>query len=355
MFSSFPQLNEGYSIAQTLQNNHSTRPSTNTYTMSLPTTQQSIALAGKRKPLIVTTSPVHSPQAGQVVIRVQWTASTPLDLHRADGGLLISEYPFLSGSGGAAGIIAAVSAEGDTKGLQVGDEAMSFAFYGNEQANHQEYMTVPAYLVSKVPKGIPLQAAVTVPVNLVTVFHAATKDLELELPWPRDPKWTPKQADEPILIWGASSSVGIFAIQVLRHWGYNNILAVSSGRHHDYLRELGATACFDYTGSSAVPEVNAYVAENHDGKLPYILDCIGSTHGTLKPLTHIARSGSIVAPMLPIIEKDATAEEEPEYEMDASKVLLGQWAEGVTVRGVRTHFYLDVSFPPWLMKRQAQC
>lgn len=312
--------------------------------MSLPTTQQSIALAGKRKPLITTTSPVYPPQAGQVVIRVQWTASTPLDLHRADGGLLIQDYPFLSGSGGAAGVIAGVSPDGDTKGLQIGDKVMSFAFYGNEQANHQEYMTVPAYLVSKIPSGIPLQAAVTVPVNLVTVFHAVTKDLELELPWPRDPKWTPKQSDEPILIWGASSSVGIFAIQVLRHWGYKNILAVSSGRHHEYLRKLGATACFDYTGPSVVAEVNAYVAEKHGGKLQYILDCIGSTQGTLKLLTRIARSGSIVAPMLPIIEKDATADEEPEYEMDASKVLLGQWADGVQVRGVRTHFYLEVSF-----------
>lgn len=31
--------------------------------------------------------------------------------------------------------------------------------------------------------------------------------------------------------------------------------------------------------------------------------------------------------------------------MDTSKVLVGQWADGVDVRGVRTHFYLSVSYP----------
>lgn len=313
--------------------------------MALPTTQSSIALAGKRKPLISITSPVYTPSAGEVTIRVQWIASTPLDLHRADGGLLVSRYPFLSGSGGAAGTIAAVSTEGDTKGLKVGDQVMSFAFYGDKQANNQEYMTVPAYLVSKIPEGIPPQAAVTVPTNLVTVFHTVTKDLELDLPWPRDPSWTPSPAaaDAPILIWGASSSVGIFAIQVLRHWGYTNILAVSSARHHDYLRKLGATACFDYTSPSIVADMNTYVDEKHGGKIPYIIDCVGSTESTLKPLAKIARPGSIVAAMLPIIEKDATEEEEPEYEMDVANVLVGEWAEGVDFRGVRTHFYLDVS------------
>lgn len=313
--------------------------------MSLPTTQTSIALAGVRKPLITVSSPVHPPSAGEVVIRVSWTASTPLDLHRADGGLLIPSYPYLSGGGGASGIILAVSPDGDTKGLSVGDKVVTFAFHGDKEANHQEYMTVPAYLVSKIPNGIPQQAAVTVPVNLVTVFHSLTKDLRLDLPWPRPAGWTPEHADANVLVWGASSSVGVFAVQVLRHWGYKCILAVASGRHHEYLESLGATACFDYTKESVIQDIQNYVREK-DGKaaaVPFILDCIGSVNGTLALLTKIATKGSIVAVMLPVILKDATATEEPEYEMDASKCLVGQWKEGVEVRGVRTHFYLDVS------------
>ncbi|KAF9301828.1 hypothetical protein BGZ74_006205 [Mortierella antarctica] len=311
---------------------------------TLPTTQRAVALPAKRAPLIEISTPVQPPAAGEVVVHVQWTASSPLDLHRSDGGLLIFEYPALQGSGGAAGTVVAIGSGGDLKGLQVGDHVSVFAFHGGKEANQQEYITIPAYLASKIPEGIPLQAAVTVPVNLVTVFHSVTADLELELPWPIPQNWLPKAANEPILVWGASSSVGIFAIQVLRHWGYTNVLAVSSGQHHQYLKSLGATVCFDYRKPNVVDNILDYLEDRDEPRAPYILDCIGSLKGTLEPLAKIAQRGSRVAVMLPVIIKDATEDEEPEYEMDVSKCLPGKWAEGAIVRGVRTHFYLQNEF-----------
>ncbi|KAF9947227.1 hypothetical protein BGZ72_010779 [Mortierella alpina] len=311
---------------------------------ALPSIQKAVALPAKRTPLIEISTPVEPPAAGEIVIRVQWTASSPLDLHFSDGGLLISSYPALQGSGGAAGTVVAVGSGGDLKGLQIGDLVSAFAFHGGKEANQQEYITIPAYLASKIPKGISLQAAVTVPVNLVTVFHSVTADLELELPWPIPQDWHPKEANKPILVWGASSSVGIFAIQVLRHWGYSKVLAVSSGKHHEYLKSLGATVCFDYTKPEVVDNILNYVRDEEDPKVPYILDCIGSLNGTLEPLTKIAQRGSRVAVMLPVIIKDATEKDEPEYEMDVSKCLPDKWADGAIVRGVRTHFYLQNEF-----------
>ncbi|KAF9904639.1 hypothetical protein EC991_002513 [Linnemannia zychae] len=310
----------------------------------LPSTQKAVALPAKRSPLIEVSTPVHSPSAGEVVVRVQWTAASPLDLHRSDGGLLITTYPALQGGGGAAGTVVAIGSGGDLKGLQIGDHVSTFAFHGGKEANQQEYITIPAYLASKVPEGISLQAAVTVPVNLVTVFHSVTADLELELPWPIPKNWNPKAANKPILIWGASSSVGIFAIQVLRHWGYTDVLAVSSNQHHEYLKGLGATVCFDYRKSDVINNILDYLKDAEEPKVPYILDCIGSLNGTLKPLAKIAERGSRIAVMLPVIIKDANEEEEPVYEMDVSKCLPGEWADGVIVRGVRTHFYLENGF-----------
>jgi NADPH:quinone reductase-like Zn-dependent oxidoreductase len=286
---------------------------------------------------------VYPPAPGEVLVRVAWTSSTPLDLHRADGGLLISEYPQQMGSGGAAGKVVAVGDGGDLKGLNVGDRVVSFAFHGGKEANHQEYITIPAYLASKIPDNISYQEAVTVSVNLVTVFHTATADLKLELPWPVPEGYTPKQADDPILIWGASSSVGIYAVQVFRHWGFKNIIAVASEKQHEYLRSIGATETFDYRKQDVVDKILHFTSNRTEPKLPYIIDCIGSLEGTLQPLSKIAQRGSTVAVMLPVILKDATLEEEPEYEMDVSRVLVGQWADGVEVRGVRTHFYLSVS------------
>ncbi|GJJ75437.1 hypothetical protein EMPS_07795 [Entomortierella parvispora] len=311
---------------------------------TLPSTQKAVALPAKRAPLIEISAPVYPPAAGEVVVHVQWTASSPLDLHRADGGLLISSYPAQQGSGGAAGIVVAVGASGDLKGLQVGDRVSAFAFHGGKEANQQEYITIPAYLASKIPEGIPLQAAVTVPVNLITVFHSVTADLELDLPWPIPQNWASQAATKPILVWGASSSVGIFAIQVLRHWGYTRVLAVSSSKHHKYLHSLGATQCFDYTRPGVVSEILDYVKDRDEPKVPYILDCIGSLHGSLEPLSKIAQRDSRVAVMLPVIVKDATEDEEPVYEMDVSNCLPGKWADGAVVHGVRTHFYLQNEF-----------
>ncbi|KAF7545897.1 hypothetical protein G7Z17_g8819 [Cylindrodendrum hubeiense] len=310
----------------------------------LPFTQKAVALPGKRTPFVELVVPVYPPVAGEVVIRVQWTASTPLDLHRADGGLLIQKYPSLTGSGGAAGTVVAIGEGGDLKGLEIGDRVVAFAFHGGKEANHQEYITIPAYLASKIPSGVSLEAAVTVPVNLVTIFHSATADLNLELPWPIPEGWTPKNADKPLLIWGAASSVGIFAVQVFRHWGYTNILAVASGKHHEYLCKIGAAKAFDYRDDGVVNQILAYTNDDSDPNIPSILDCIGSLDGTLKPLTKLAHRGTNVAVMLPVILKDATEEEEPEYELDAAKCLIGEWADGVIVRGVRTHFYLNNEF-----------
>ncbi|QPC75667.1 hypothetical protein HYE68_006419 [Fusarium pseudograminearum] len=300
---------------------------------SIPSTQQAIVLPAKRKPFTSQTFPVHLPSPGEVLIRVAWTSSTPLDLHRADGGLLISEYPSQMGSGGAAGKVVAIGDGGDLKGLNIGDRVVAFAFHGGKEANHQEYITIPAYLASKIPDNISYQDAVTVSVNLVTVFHTVTADLELELPWPVPENYTPKQADSPILIWGASSSVGIYAVQVLKHWGFKNLIAVASQKQHDYLKSIGATQTFDYRKDDVVDQILKSLEIKSEPKLPYIVDCIGSLEGTLRPLTRIAQPGSTVAVMLPVILRDATVDEEPEYEMDVGKVLTEEWADGVQVRG----------------------
>ncbi|KAK5987354.1 Trans-enoyl reductase lepG-like protein [Cladobotryum mycophilum] len=284
--------------------------------------------------------PRSPPSDGEILVRNEWAASTPFDLHRADGGVLIDAdaYPYLSGGGGAAGTVIALGA-GDVKGLRVGDRVAAWAPFGGKQANHQDYVTIPAHMASKVPKGISLQEAVTVPANLVTVVYTATTDLRLELPWPKPEGWTPREASEPILLWGASSSVGIFALQVFRHWGYTNLIAVSSGKHHEYLKTLGATTCFDYTKPGVVDAMSS----SHP-TLPYIIDCIGSVSGTLAPLSKIAQRGSRVAVMLPIVIRDPTDTQAGEYSMNPSEFFADAWAEDVELIGVRTMFYLQNPF-----------
>jgi NADPH:quinone reductase-like Zn-dependent oxidoreductase len=192
--------------------------------------------------------------------------------------------------------------------------------------------------VKKLPQGFTLAEAVTLPNNFVTVFHTLTTDLALETPWPKPEEYVHKDADKPILIWGGSSSVGQFAIQILRYYGYTRILATASRKHHDKLRSLGAKRVLDYNDADVVSQI---LEEGDATGIPLILDCIGSKSGSIAPISKIAKSGARVAILLPVIVRDSTDTEDPEYEMDVKAA--ADWQEGVNARGVRTHFYLDVS------------
>lgn len=307
---------------------------------SIPTQHPAVVVIAPRNPLQIHSVDTVPPSEGEILVRVQWFASTPLNLHNADGGLLVQPPHIMSGcfAGTVAqlGDLSSPSLSPASRALRVGDEVFGFAFSAQQQRPMQEYITIPVYLCGKVPAGVPLQAAATVPSNFATAVHTASKDLGLALPWPVPEGWTPEaaQRDAPILIWGAASSVGQYALQVLTFWGYRNLLAVASARHHDALRGLGACACFDYSEGDVVEKILS-----RGPVIPYIIDCIGSVEGTLTPLAKIAREGASVAIMLPVIITHASAARAPEYEMDASRALAGQWADGVELRGVRTHFY----------------
>ena len=138
--------------------------------------------------------------------------------------------------------------------------------------------------------------------------------------------------------------MGQFAVQVLRYYGYVNLLTTSSEVHHAVLKEYGARKTFDYRSPTVVSDILTSIplAPGGEPKIPFILDCIGSQEGSLAPLAKIAERGSKVAVLLPVIVKDAgEGGVRPEYSMDVEA--SAEWKEGVEARGVRTHFYLDVS------------
>lgn len=180
-------------------------------------------------------------------------------------------------------------------------------------------------------------------------------DLGLPTPWPKPEGYVPAGADEPILVWGAASSVGQFALHVLRWYGYRHVLATASPSHHDYLRGLGASACVDYRDPDVAEKILAAASEMHGksggdgaakGTIPFIVDCIGSLDGSLRPILEkkIAQPGSIVAVMLPVILTRAGPDQVPEYAMDAGEVARGLGVtedSGIAVKGVRTHFVYE--------------
>ncbi|KAL9632003.1 MAG: hypothetical protein Q9164_005575, partial [Protoblastenia rupestris] len=125
---------------------------------------------------------------------------------------------------------------------------------------------------------------------------------------------------------------------VLRYYGFGNVVATASRRNFELVKGCGALEVFDYADEDVGERIEAKV-----GRVDLVLDCIGSAEGSVRPISRIVgEGGAKVAILLPIIVRDATELVEPEYAMDGQAV--AEWKEGVEVKGVRTHNYLNNQF-----------
>ncbi|KAF1362720.1 GroES-like protein [Lizonia empirigonia] len=291
-------------------------------------THYAVASVGLKAKLGLMQVPTVKPTGEQVRVHVEWTASTPLDLHQNDGGLLV-QHPQVLGDG-TAGTIVEIGP--DMKRLSVGDKVFGFTWRSQAEKSQQEFVTVEEWLLAKLPEGFTLAQAVTLLNNFVTVFHALTTDLGIELPWPKPDSYVPGDSDCPVLVWGGSSSVGQFAIQILRYYGFTNILATASRKQHGKLYGLGCRGFI--------------LREGGDSGIPMILDCIGSKYGSIAPISKVAKTAAKVAILLPVIVRDSTETEAPEYEMDVERA--ANWDAGVVARG----YHLQPDIMPTMLKER---
>ena len=83
-------------------------------------THAAVVTTAIHAPLEILQVPTITPETGEVRVRVEWTASTPLDLHQADGGLLV-KHPQVLGDG-IAGMVVEVGP--NVKNLSIGDKVV---------------------------------------------------------------------------------------------------------------------------------------------------------------------------------------------------------------------------------------
>lgn len=82
------------------------------------TTHSAVATVAVRATLELIQVPTVAPGEGEVRVRNEWTASTPLDLHQNDGGLLV-KHPQILGDG-VGGTVIEVGEK--VRNLRIGDK-----------------------------------------------------------------------------------------------------------------------------------------------------------------------------------------------------------------------------------------
>ena len=181
---------------------------------------------GDASVLGIVTLPVPDPGPGQVRVHVAAATVNPTDIAFRTGGRALPDGvrpPYIPGMD-LAGVIDAVGP--DVSEWAAGDRVMAAVSPWEPGGGAQaEYRVVDGDQLARIPDGMPLTPAATLPMNGMTV-RAALDMLAL----PRG---------SVVAVTGAAGAVGGYAIQLGRHDGLQ-VVADAAPADEELIRDLGA-------------------------------------------------------------------------------------------------------------------
>ncbi|MDQ7810968.1 NADP-dependent oxidoreductase [Amycolatopsis sp. A133] len=212
-----------------------------------------------------------APGAGQVRVRVAGTSFNPVDGNIRGGfmrGPIPVELPHTPGLD-VAGTVDALG-EGVT-GLAIGEEVVGFLPMDKPGAA-AEYVLVPAEVLTRAPKSVPLADAAALPLVGLTAYQALFDHGKLT-------------AGQRVLINGAGGAVGGYAVQLAKGAGAY-VIATAGPRSGDAVTSAGADEVVDHTATS----VPAAVTEPVD----VVLNLAPVAPAELAALVTLVRPGGVV-------------------------------------------------------------
>ncbi|MGW9018855.1 NADP-dependent oxidoreductase [Priestia megaterium] len=217
-------------------------------------------------------APIPELKPGEVLVRVHAVGINPPDWYLREGYKDLPpewqpavSFPFILGSD-ISGVVEAVAT--DVRGFSIGDEVFGMVRFPSmgESAAYAEYVAAPASDLALKPAGIDHVHAAGAPMAgltgwqfLIELGHNEANPFQ-----PKSHRPLPLNG-KTVLVNGAAGGVGHLAMQLAK-WKGAHVIAVASGKHEPFLRELGADEFIDYTKSP--PEDIA-----HDVDL--VLDTLG--------------------------------------------------------------------------------
>jgi len=177
------------------------------------------------------------PKATQVLVRVR-----ACGLNRADLGMTKGH---VHGSAGGAGTVLGMEWAGeiaevgsDAKGVKIGDKVM-----GSGAAAFAEYTLADHGRLFRTPSNMNFEDAATLPVALATMHNAVVTNGAL-------------QPGQTVLIQGASSGVGLMAMQIAKLKGARIVIGSSTdAARRGRLKEFGADLAVDSSDPGWVDQV----------------------------------------------------------------------------------------------------
>ncbi|KAF5371251.1 hypothetical protein D9758_004230 [Tetrapyrgos nigripes] len=262
--------------------------------------QKALVLESKQGRFVVSTRPKPAlVPAGELLVKIKASALNPIEWKIQAFAMFVEKYPAVLGCD-IAGDVETVG-EGVT-GFNKGDRVLfQGSFFDNEYAGFQQYTLIPEN-VSYAQAASVSSGFITASVGL---FANEPAGLGLDPSFDLNVKHS-----GPILVVGASTSVGQFCIQLLRLVKVSPIIAYASAHQFDYLKSLGATEFIDRKQVS-FSDLPAAVKKITSEPIKVVYDAFSSADSQQAGYDILADGGTIIV----------TTGDRVENKVDGKKVL----------------------------------
>ena len=174
--------------------------------------------------------PVPKRLPGQIMIEVLASSVNPIDYRFRRGdmkGLIPFGFPRVPGYD-VAGIV--VETDSDSS-FAFGDRVMAFLDHTRGGAL-ADYAVCAEAVAARIPDSMSMQDAAAIPLAGSTALQSLRDHGKIKV-------------GQSVLINGASGGVGMFAVQIAKHYGCH-VDAIASGRNKEFCLSLGADHFYDY-------------------------------------------------------------------------------------------------------------
>jgi NADPH:quinone reductase-like Zn-dependent oxidoreductase len=220
-----------------------------------------------------------------VVVKVDYTGLNPVDWKMGAYNFLIKSYPALLGCDYAGEVVAV--GEGVTSPA-VGDAVWGFAELGRP-GTFAEFIEVEAIWAFPQPSNGSKAQASVLGVAALTAALGVWGAIGLGL---KGTIATPVTDSPLLLVWGASTTVGLYVSQFASLAGYT-VIGVASKKNFDLIKSFGVTHTVDYHDDDAIEQISKIA----DGSLRYAFDAASAKTATqcAKLVTGTAEAPATVA------------------------------------------------------------
>ncbi len=180
----------------------------------------------------------------EILIENKYIGLNPVDWKGKKYKFGIYSFPWIQGRE-SSGIVQEIGSK--VSNLTKGDKVFiaSTSYRDLRTSTFQNFTIFDSRLVWKLPENISLKESCTIGVGLITA-GSVLEELNVNLfDHEEFDKAKLLHQRENLLIWGGSSGVGSYIIQLAKVAGFKKIITVATLKHTDFLHKIGATHVLD--------------------------------------------------------------------------------------------------------------